>query len=162
MNRQILKNYRNTSEFAILMDASGFFATFVLVLFFSLTACGKKAPPLPPNNPETLPAVTDLKKDISDNVLSLSWTVPDGIGSESLDGFIVYRSKKKTAQANCSNCPTPFERVADIPAEFDGALLIKRGYTESLEKGYTYIYKVAYYSGNKKVSDESDYIRFTY
>jgi hypothetical protein len=137
---------------------------FLLVLLFIfvlptcfLISCGKKGPPLPPRE-KPLPAITDLKEEIQNGQLTLTWTVST---VKRASGFYVYRSKTGVSEPECKDCPVLFTRLADIP--------ITRGvgeektfmYTETVEKGYRYIYKVTVYSQAGLVSSDSNYVEFT-
>lgn len=108
-----------------------FFAFFFVVL---LAGCGKKGPPVPPG--ELPPPVSDLKAEVADHTLELTWTVPQDV--DRWKHFTVFRSKKELLRPGCKKCPPKFEKVADVPVRDRGM-----AYREPLEIGYEYIYKVA-------------------
>jgi len=135
----------------------------IFILFSS--SCGKKASPVPPRHKKP-PAVNDLSASIDGDTLKLTWAIPKKKGKiiSDLNGFIVYRSKIALLDAGCEVCPVPFKRVADIPLEAKGSEHIKQGnstYTETLEKGYRYIYKVIVYRKGIK-SNDSNYVDLIY
>jgi len=135
--------------------------TFVLLVL----GCGKKAPPVPPREKKP-PAVNDLSTSIDGDTLKLTWAIPKEKGRiiSDLSGFIVYRSKMLLSDSDCKVCPAPFKRVADIPIEAKGSKYMKKGnstYTETLEKGYRYVYKVIVYRKGITSSD-SNYVNLIY
>ena len=135
----------------------------IFVLFVS--GCGKKAPPVPPRQKKSH-AVNDLHANIDGETLKLTWAISKEKGKiiSDLSGFIVYRSKMLLLDSDCEVCPVPFKRVADIPIEAKGFEYMKKGnsaYTETLEKGYRYIYKVIVYRKGVTSSD-SNYVDLIY
>jgi hypothetical protein len=138
----------------------------ILIIFvFLVLGCGKKATPVPPRQAKP-PAVNDLRASIDESILKLTWTIPKEKGRiiSDLSGFIVYRSKMLLLDTDCEVCPVPFKRVADIPIEAKGPEYMKKGnstYTETLEKGYKYIYKVIVYRKGVTSSD-SNYVDLIY
>jgi hypothetical protein len=135
----------------------------LFILFFS--SCGKKAPPVPPRQAKP-PTVNDLRTPINGGTLKLTWAIPKEKGRiiSDLSGFIVYRSKMLLLDTDYEVCPVPFKRVADIPIEAKGPEYMKKGnstYTETLEKGYKYIYKVIVYRKGVTSSD-SNYVDLIY
>lgn len=141
----------------------------VLILiwvFFFISGCGKKAPPKPPHQ-VLLPAVNDLSLNKDGDKLNLSWSVPKVKEKiiQGLAGFIVCRSKKPISAFECRNCPIMFERVADIPIDIKSSGSLKKDtmtYTETLEKGYSYAYKVTAYGDNGMRSHDSNYVEFVF
>jgi len=138
----------------------------ILIIFaLFLSDCGKKAPPIPPRHPQP-PAVNDLRAIIVRDKVMLTWTIPrekEKIIS-GLAGFIVHRSKKLLSASDCRDCPVLFKRIADIPIEVRASRYLKKGnmtYTETLKKGYRYIYKVTVYTKGATSSD-SNYVYFIY
>jgi hypothetical protein len=127
------------------------------VIPFLFPACGKKRAPVPPR--ERPPAaIKDLKEAVQGDQLTLTWTAPS---LKKLAGFYVYRSKKPVNEPECKDCPVLFTRVASILLETveDTSLF---SYTETIEAGYHYIYKVTAYSVAGLVSNDSNYVEFTF
>jgi hypothetical protein len=96
----------------------------------------------------------------------LTWSIPREKEKVISDpsGFIVHRSKMPLSESDCKNCPVLFKRVADIPIEVKASERLEKGsmtYTETLEKGYRYIYKVIGYTKGVTSSD-SNYVDFIY
>ncbi|HIJ56240.1 MAG TPA: hypothetical protein HPQ03_08950 [Deltaproteobacteria bacterium] len=135
---------------------------FGLVLIFFAASCGKKGDPFPPRELPP-PAVGDLAMERSDDFLTLTWTVPTGKKRivSGFAGFLVYRSKKAVSEEACKGCPILFSRVADVPisGEAPGDAMT---FSETLEKGFRYIYKVTIYSKAGLVSGASNLVEFTY
>jgi hypothetical protein len=140
------------------------FSIFIIFLLLVL-GCGKKAPPVPPRQAKP-PTVNDLRASIDESILKLTWAIPKEKGRiiSGLSRFIVYRSKILLLDTDCEVCAVPFKRVADIPIEVKGPEHMKKGnstYTETLEKGYRYIYKVIVYRKGVTSSD-SNYVDLIY
>ena len=134
----------------------------VVFLGFSLYACGKKGPPVPPE--QKIPfSVNDLNKHISENNLTLSWTIDDKKDNqfEAPSGFIVYKAKDTINHSFCSGCPLRFMQVSDISLKNHGTKKTI-AYVESLVKGCRYAYKVRAYTNNKIFGKDSNIIEFTY
>ncbi len=132
----------------------------LIIVAFSvfLSGCGKKAPPKPPFQEEP-PIVDDLSYSLDGDRLKLTWSIP----KEKLDlgGFYVFRSKKMVSESDCKNCPVTFKRVADISLEYDSEYFGKDGkifYTDTLEEGYRYIYKVVVYTNNGVIGKDSNIV----
>lgn len=121
--------------------------SILAALAFFLSGCGRKAPPVPPLRPAP-PVVNDLSWRMEEDTLTLTWTVPqhDGRIHPILKGFSVYRSKTPLSESECRNCSIRFKRVADISrAEVKSSMGLTKGvmtYSQTLGKGYRYIYKV--------------------
>lgn len=110
-------------------------------------ACGKKAPPRPPESRDA-PAVETLGKHIDGDRLTLTWSLFEQatMRREGYTGLTVYKSMRKIIADECSNCPILFERVAVV--SFEGSQRVLPGdrvvaFTDRLEKGYRYHYKVS-------------------
>lgn len=134
---------------------------------FYLPGCGLKAPPVAPR-PAPPPAVNDLRRQVQEDTLKLTWTIPKHKGKihPDLEGFWVYRSRKPLSESECPNCPLKFKLVADI-----GISAIKtsekkeRGqiiYSEVLTRGYRYIYKVVAYNDSGSRFGDSNLVVFDY
>jgi hypothetical protein len=136
---------------------------FVLVL--GLTACGIKKDPVPIAEPKPL-AVTDLAHTIKDETVTLTWTLPKGQRFRSyVAGFVVYKSKEDVKKERCTGCPILFSPVADMPVDINrqgGDKTLGFTFSEPLEKGFRYIYKVTIYLKSGTVSDDSNLIEFTF
>lgn len=140
---------------------------FVISLIFTgavilIIGCGKKGPPIAPRYEMPNPA-TDLKGEIQGDTLTLTWTVPER--SKGITGYIVYRSKTSTAEPECKTCPVLFERVMDIPIlEKDSEDMENRemAHSETLEKGFRYIYKVNPYMEGGLIGRDSNLYVFTF
>jgi len=139
----------------------------IIILVFLLPGCGKKGPPVPPRQ-EPVPAVSDLKYGIDDNILTLTWTIPKEKekAKSAPDGFIVYRSKRPISDSDCKNCQKLFQKVSDIPADItiDASGYENKNieYREEIAKGFVYTYKVVLYTKSGAQSRDSNYINFNF
>ena len=136
----------------------------VLIIFlFLLPGCGKKGPPAVLRQ-EQPPAIDDLRFSLNQDILTLTWTIPKG--TEKLKstsaGFIVYRSKRPISDSDCKNCPKLFMQMADIPINAPGFEKKNIEYSEEIEKGFIYTYKVVLYTKSGVSSADFNYIEFNY
>jgi len=132
---------------------------------FMLSGCGKKAPPVPPSGNKP-PKVIDLGYSISENTIKLSWTIPktSDKAKSPVTGFLIYRSKQSSAEADCSNCPIYFLKIGDVLVR--GGVSEKPApsvaFAQTIEPGYRYIYKVKAYDDDGGAGKDSNLIDFTY
>lgn len=132
---------------------------------FMLSGCGNKALPEPPSGNRP-PRVVDLGYSIDENTIKLSWTVPktSDTAKSPVTGFLIYRSKQSSVDADCANCPIYFLKIGDA--------LVRGGvsenpepsvvFTQTIETGYRYIYKVKAYDDDGVAGKDSNLIDFTY
>ncbi|MDH3799836.1 MAG: hypothetical protein OES70_14410 [Desulfobacterales bacterium] len=147
---------------------SKWMAALVLVLAGSSLlwiGCGKKGPPRPPRQPLPL-AVKDLDYVVHNNIVKLSWTVPGKEESRSAAppaAVKVFRSRMSAEDASCENCPIRFAVSADIPVykqRSDKSKPIRMSYSEFVETGYHYVYKVTVFDENGIGGKDSNIVRF--
>jgi hypothetical protein len=133
-------------KYAKAIFIKGFSLTAMVICVSLAISCGRKALPLPPKTSEP-PVVENLKADQIDGKLQLTWPIPETAESDDLAGFYVYRSKEKSGDSPCSQCPMRFDKVGDIAYDTVSILFEKKVvYTEKIEKGYQYKYHVTSYS----------------
>lgn len=130
----------------------------VMAASVCLFGCGRKAPPVYPRQPP-IPAVKDLSSNIDGDMIVLTWTIPDEMRDKSsgIKGFVVHRAKEKITDDDCRNCPVSFRPVAEVPAETKDPMK-KMEYTERLEKGFKYVFKVIAFSNTGTESADSNYV----
>lgn len=124
--------------------------TALMILLF---ACGKKGPPIP----ETFtppPVVEGLQIILEDNMAMLRWPIPEWEekGEDFLAGFFVYRSKT-AAEKTCADCPVRFKKVAEIQIKNNTSA---GSYTEQLEAGFQYSFKVSGYTDSGHEGEKSE------
>lgn len=123
-------------------------AAILLTCMVLISACGRKAPPMPPTAVDP-PVVKKFQAQMQGVKLKLTWPVPEWKKNKDdiLAGFYVYSAKENGFDAGCKDCPKLFERVADIPIASQpvepGAGIVYEAY---LEKGSRYYYKVSCYT----------------
>ena len=150
----------------------GLSAIIVMAVLIGLTpvvvmwGCGKKGPPEPPTGSRP-PRVRNLGYGISKDILKLSWTIPQPHEKAQLpiSGFMIFRSQQPTIERECANCPILFKTVGDVPVRAPGSgqpgePLVR--FTETIEPGYRYIYKVNGYSADGIRSRNSNFVEFTF
>ena len=138
----------------------------IVVAVSMIWGCGKKGPPVPPTGAMT-PSVTDLAYEISQNTVKLSWTLPQPSETAQLPitGFLIYRSQQSTLEAACPNCPIVYKNIGDVPAKGPGSGESRRAtitFTQVIEPGYRYIYKVNGYSNDGIRSKTSNIVEFIF
>ena len=127
--------------------------------------CGKKGPPQPPTGSRP-PRVGDLGYGVSNNTVKLSWTVPepDEKAQLPITGFLIFWFQQSLAERECPNCPIIFKLIGDVPVRSLGsgqsAPLIM--FTQTIEPGYRYTYKVNGYSEGGIRSRNSNFVEFTF
>lgn len=140
---------------------------FTLVgLSFLWVGCGKKGPPKPPER-RSPQAVKDLSYAIDNQIVELSWTVQgsDDRSASSPAGYKVFRSKLSAKEPNCEKCPIRFGEIGDVAIQMKRSETSKptrMRFTEVLEPGYRYIYKVIIYDEDGKGSEDSNFVKFEY
>jgi hypothetical protein len=146
---------------------SSWIAAFLLVIAgssFLWIGCGQKGPPRPPRRPLP-PQVRDLAFTINDGAVELTWTVGDraerGVASPAT--VRVFRSRLSAEEAGCKNCPIRYTVSDDIPIlkrRTEESEPVKMRYTEPVETGYRYIFKVIVYDENGNGSRDSNIVKF--
>jgi hypothetical protein len=144
-------------------------AFFLLILAgasFLWLGCGKKGSPRPPRQP--LPAaVKDLSYSIDNDMVKLNWTVPgeDDRSASYPAAVKLFRFKQSTEESFCEKCPIRFIEIADLPVQMkrsEESRSIKMSFTEVLERGYRYIYKVIVYNKEGLGGKDSNTIEFPF
>jgi predicted small lipoprotein YifL len=125
--------------------------------------CGKKGPPEPPAGSRP-PRVKDLGYDLNKNTLKLSWTLPplDEKAQLPITGFFIYRAQQPLSEEECPNCPIMFKIIGDVPVREWGSGQPLITFTDSIEAGYRYTYKVIAYSADGIRSRNSNFVVFTF
>ena len=131
---------------------------------FGWIGCGQKGPPQPPHRPLP-PAVKDLSYVVHGETVELSWTVPrtEDRKASSPAAVKVFRSRLTAQEAACENCPVRFVLSADIPIHQKGSeksTPLRMRYTEAVEPGYRYIFKVVVLDEYGISSQDSNIIDF--
>jgi len=140
------------------------FITWITPMFLWY-GCGKKGMPEPPSG-QRPPKVTDLSYSINGNVIKLSWTIPKtSTKAESpIAGFFIYRSKQSHIEADCPNCPVHYLRIGEVlvrrsaPGQPEPPVV----YTQTIDPGYRYIYKVIAYDDYGNAGKDSNVVDFMY
>jgi len=141
--------------------------SILAALAFFLSGCGRKAPPAPPRRVPP-PAVNDLNWQMEGDMLELTWSIPKLVGKRprKLKGVSVYRSKEPLSESECPDCPKRFKKVADFAViVWNGTVSAKDAdmtYSERLEKGYRFIYKVVVYNRDGMAGSDSNRVDLIY
>lgn len=141
-------------------------ATIWLAAAFLTGGCGKKAPPEPPSGNKP-PRVRDLGYSITEKTIKLSWTIPPTTekAKSPIVGFLIYRFQQSGHERECPNCPVIFKQVGDVPARSAGSGqpgLAPLVFTQTIEPGYRYIYKVKGYDNGGIGSKDSNFVQFLF
>ena len=127
--------------------------------------CGKKGPPRPPRRPLPV-AVIDLEYTVRNDIIELSWTVPgkeENRSAATPTAVKVFRSRLSAEEAGCENCPIRFEASGDIPIHrkrSGKSKPIRMSYSEFVEPGYRYIYKVFVFDEYGIGGKDSNIVKF--
>ncbi len=151
----------NVSILALITLVSAIWVTST----FMLSGCGRKASPKPPSGNRP-PEVIDLTYSIHENTVKLRWTIPktNDKAKSPITGFLIYRSKQSSVEADCPNCPIYFLKIGDVLVRNDvsGSSEPSVIFSQTIEPGYRYIYKVKGYDDDGVVGEDSNFIDFTY
>ena len=146
---------------------SKWIAAFLLVLAgssFLWIGCGRKGPPRPPRRPLP-PVVKDLAYTVHNDMVELSWTVPgaEGRSASPPAAVKVFRSRLSAEEASCENCPIRYSVSGDIPIHkkrSEKAKPTRMSFTEFVEPGYRYIYKVTVFDEYGIGGKDSNVVKF--
>ncbi len=138
----------------------------ILATVAVMGGCGKKGPPEPPTGSRP-PRIKDLGYGVSQNTLTLSWNIPrpDEKAQLPIAGFRIYRAQQSVSERECANCPILFKEIGDVPARGTGSGQTGQApimFTDTIESGYRYFYKVHGYSGDGILSHSSNVIEFNF
>ena len=90
-------------------------------------------------------------------VLQLTWGIPAaGEKAGEAVGFAVYRSATPIGKADCRGCPLTFQQVARISVTPSDRQAGRMRFSEPLEKGYRYRYKLRAYDAFGAGGDDSN------
>ena len=82
------------------------------VLLVLSAGCGKKAPPVAPQQ-RPLAAVADLKGELDQGHVRLTWShSPDNWGAVA---YIILRAQRELSQVDCADCPMVFQKAGSLP-----------------------------------------------
>jgi hypothetical protein len=127
----------------------------ICFILFGSFACGKKGPPVPPSVIIPQP-VKDLKGEVVQDGIRLSWTIP---GEEKQ--FSLFKAVVPLTEDPCEDCPVRFTEQRDIDITDSKILQIegdKVTYWESMEPGKRYTYKIVVISEDGIESKDSNIV----
>lgn len=138
----------------------------VILLILGVAAvvggCGRKLPPSPP---DLFPpaAVEDLSGEIKEGRAALAWSVPQPQKNKygRAAGFRIFRARLDPVEAQCNTCPVRFKLIGDLPARTQSPGGRMR-FSDPLEAGSTYRYKVVAYSGENVGARDSNVVALDY
>jgi hypothetical protein len=140
------------------------FSLTAATLVFALGGCGYKDNPVPPQ--QVIPkAITDLRYQLNDKGVTLSWSYPvetiTGSDITEISSFDVYRAVIPVEEY-CDSCPIPFGRPINQPGGPVPDEGRKTATYEStlLRPGNMYLFKVRSTSGWWATSEDSNVVSF--
>jgi hypothetical protein len=118
--------------------------------------CGRKMPPIQPGLLPP-PTVADLTYEMRGNEIILLWTLPafSQKKESAAAGFQVLRARQTTAEAQCRECPAPFETVGDVLAS-GRAVGSRLRFRDAMEPGFTHSYKLKPYTADGVIGQDSN------
>ena len=128
---------------------------YFLLLCLCLNGCGVKADPVP-RQQKPLPEIRELNAEKSGDMLRLTWTVDISDKTAAPAEFAVYRFKSLLSAEKCKGCPIPFEKAATVRPENRKEKTFS--HTETLEKGFLHMYKIAPVAENGSMGKDSETI----
>ena len=102
---------------------------------------------------------------INNQMVELSWTIPgaeDRVASPPA-AVKVFRSRLTAEESACENCPIRFSVSGDIPIHqkrSKKSKSIRMRYTELVEPGYRYMYKVTVFDEYGISGKDSNVVKF--
>jgi RimJ/RimL family protein N-acetyltransferase len=102
---------------------------------------------------------------MTDKTIKLSWTIPQTTekAKSPVAGFLIFQFQQSAHERECTGCPVIFKEVGDVPARSAGqAGLAPLIFTQTVELGYRYIYKVKAYDGRGIGSRDSNFVQFIF
>jgi predicted small lipoprotein YifL len=132
-------------------------AAVILVSGFSLTACGKKGPPIPPKVIIPPPASNILLTRDKEQI-ALSWSIPDSLKVDEYHPWsaVIYRASRSLQETPCENCPLMFAKVAELPILQSDLENRKMTYEDGAKAGYRYWYKIVLVSDDGFSTEDSE------
>ena len=128
-----------------------------------LFGCGRKGPPVP-RRAIIPPPIQDLKAEIEEEKILLTWSIPKQGGAPmgGLTRFTVLGHREASATPPCPGCPLSFKEIDEIllanpaPARIDADRVY---YAVRFDSGFWYAFKVVSYHKSGGVSDASNIVR---
>ena len=75
---------------------------------------------------------------------------------------MIYRNQESLSQKECPNCPIIFKQVGDVPRPEAGTAATPLVFTQELEPGYRYRFKVRAYDDDGLAGRDSNFIQFLF
>ncbi|WP_300673798.1 fibronectin type III domain-containing protein [Desulfoluna sp.] len=85
------------------------------MLLLMCTACGRKAPPVPPRFDGLTPPA-GVTARVQEKTLIVAWSDPSRSEWRLVTGYRIYLSTLKQGEESCKGCPVRFEKVGDAGA----------------------------------------------
>ncbi|MFH0725084.1 MAG: hypothetical protein V2B19_01785 [Pseudomonadota bacterium] len=152
--------YRNSNSLICLLAGA-----MAAAMLFAV-GCGKKAMPVAPNRIAPA-AVSNFKGELKEGRVLLTWSLPGKSDDKSgvtqsvpVAEVRVYRSKLSLAAGGCKHCPPRFEVIAKLAPVSGGTGGMR--FSDTLETGFRYTYKVVLIGENDVMSPDSDLLDVTY
>lgn len=117
--------------------------------------CGRKAPPLVPLNEQPQPPST-LEYQLHKEVVTIKWAYTgDNEDFSRYQGFQVFKAARDISEDGCVGCPLAFKQQASL-------LSMVFEYSEKIEKGFRYYYRIRAFTGKNIFSEYSKTIQFEF
>jgi hypothetical protein len=91
------------------------------------------------------------------DAVQLTWGIPAaGKDAGEAAGFAVYRSKTPLSEVGCRDCPLTFMQVTQVSVTPSDRQAGRMMFSEPLEKGYQYRYKLRAFDAFGAAGDDSN------
>ncbi len=137
-------------------------ALLLIMTLALVSGCGRKTSPVPPQA-VIAAAITDLRSQLDDRAITLTWTYPrlsvNNARIDTIRNFLVHKARIPAADY-CRGCPVVYDQGFEVDAR-----KLKPGsqvtfHDKMLEVGYHYVYMVQANSGWRVLSKDSNRIDF--
>jgi hypothetical protein len=130
-----------------------------------LFGCGRKGPPVP-RKAIIPPPIQDLKGEIREDRLLLTWSVPkqNSVPFGGIKRFAVLGHTEQDSTPPCPGCPLSFKEVDEVLLANPAPARIEAGrvhYSMRFDPEFRYAFKVITYHKSGGVSDDSNIVRLS-
>ncbi|MEA2061693.1 MAG: hypothetical protein U9P10_14560 [Thermodesulfobacteriota bacterium] len=155
MLKQPLKGQKKISNQKQAVNRYFLLVVLGILTAFSVMGCGRKAMPKPPLSAMPSPP-SDLSFHLDTSGVTLEWRHTGKNKDLYTDrGFEIFRAEKNISGDACVGCPIKFKKRGSVD-------MTAHTYSEDLERGYRYYYRIRFFAGKNIFSRYSETIQFEF